>query len=300
MSNQHILIIDDDEVDRKIASRALTQAGWKGVITQAATAEEARRFVDKYPIECILLDYHLPGIEGLDFLTELHGKLGIKVPIIMLTALGNEMVAVDAMKRGAHDYLPKSHLTPDTLYRVVSQTLEKSRLEQELAEVREELVLQAHFDSLTGLGNRRLLIRDLALAIANAARSHKTFYLFFMDLNKFKAANDRYGHEAGDAILVEIGKRLKTLSRSNDIYYRQGGDEFAALVDVAKREDTIAFVERIKRAVSAPIAWNGVKLLVGISIGVASYPNDGNDLDSLFRAADVAMYRDKHLGTSVD
>lgn len=299
MTDPNILIIDDDEVDRKIVCRALTQLGWTGEIFQAASASAAHQVADEHRLGCILLDYHLPSSDGLDLLTELHDRFGAEVPVIMLTGLGNEMVAVEAMKRGASDYLPKSLLAPDTLFRIIANTLQKSRLELELAEARALLEFQALYDGLTSLGNRRLLMRDLDLALAKAKRSNGRLCLFMMDLDKFKSANDQYGHEAGDAILAEIGQRLVATGRANDIFYRLGGDEFIALVDNADHDTVLFIAERIKKAVAVPIDWRGVELSVGVSIGIAAYPDDGGGSGALLRAADAAMYQAKQSGKGI-
>lgn len=299
MIDSNILIVDDDEVDRKIVCRTLAQLEWTGKIFQAATALEAHQLADEHYLGCILLDYQLPSTDGLDLLIELHDKFGAKVPIIMLTGLGNEMVAVEAMKRGASDYLPKSLLTPDSLFRIISNTLEKSRLELELAEARSQLEFQALHDTLTSLGNRSLLMHDLNHVIARAKRNNGCFCVFMMDLDKFKAANDSYGHEAGDAILAEIGQRLIATGRNDDIYYRLGGDEFIALIDNTDRNTALFIAERIKKAIATPIDWHGIELSVGVSIGIASYPDDGDNSETLLRTADSAMYEAKHSGLGI-
>ena len=104
MKKQHILIIDDDEVDRKRALRSLTQAGCNADVAQASNAVAARRFISEQIFDCILLDYQLPGTDGFELLVELREVLGVKTPVVVLTGEGSEMVAVEAMKRGATDY----------------------------------------------------------------------------------------------------------------------------------------------------------------------------------------------------
>jgi len=180
MTRQHILIVDDDEVDRKKTRVSLTQAGWDGDITQAVCASEARYLISQQIFDCILLDYHLPGTDGLELLAELRGVFAVKTPVVMLTGEGNEMVAVEAMKRGACDYLPKTLLAPDTLLRVITQAIERTRLERELVEARMQIEQQALYDSLTGLGNRRLFMRDPGRAFASAQRTNLPFCLFMI------------------------------------------------------------------------------------------------------------------------
>jgi diguanylate cyclase (GGDEF)-like protein len=299
MTRQHILIIDDDEVDRKRARRSLTQAGWDGDVVQASSAIEARHLISEQVFDCILLDYQLPGTDGFELLVELREVLGVKTPVVMLTGEGNEMVAVEAMKRGASDYLPKSLLAPDTLLRVITQAVERTRLERELVEARAQIEQQALYDSLTGLGNRRLFMRDLGRALASAQRSNLPFCLFMMDLDRFKVANDRYGHEAGDAILAEVGRRLVATGRANDLFYRPGGDEFAALIDAVDSKTALLVANRIRHAIAAPITWHDHQLSIGISIGIGTYSSGVAALDVLLRIADAAMYEAKASGLGI-
>jgi diguanylate cyclase (GGDEF)-like protein len=296
MTRQHILIIDDDEVDRKRARRSLTQAGWDGDVAHAVSASEARHLISEQVFDCILLDYHLPGTDGFELLVELRGVLGVKTPVVMLTGEGNEMVAVEAMKRGACDYLPKSLLAPDTLLRVITQAVERTRLERELVEARAQIEQQALYDSLTGLGNRRLFMRDLGRALASAQRTNLPFCLFMMDLDRFKVANDRYGHEAGDAILAEVGRRLVATGRANDLFYRPGGDEFTALIDAVDSKTALSIANRIRHAIAAPITWHDNQLSIGISIGIGPYSSSVAAPDVLLRIADAAMYEAKASG----
>ncbi len=299
MAIQHILIIDDDEVDRKRARRSLAQAGWDGDTVQASSAIEARRLIAEQVFDCILLDYQLPGTDGFELLVELREVLGVKTPVVMLTGEGNEMVAVEAMKRGASDYLPKSLLAPDTLLRVITQALERSRLERELLDARAQIEQQALYDSLTSLGNRRLFIRDLGRALASAQRTDLPFCLFMMDLDRFKAVNDQFGHEAGDAILAEVGRRLVATGRANDLFYRPGGDEFTALIDAVDSKTALSIANRIRHAIAAPITWRDHELSVGITIGIAPYSNGVAALDALIRIADAAMYEAKASGLGI-
>ena len=296
IKQQKILIIDDDVVDRKIACRALTKGGWEGETVTATNVDETRTALQSQSFDCILLDYRMPEINGMDLLTELRSLVSSHIPIIMLTGEGNEMVAVDAMKHGAYDYLPKSLLTPTNLFRIIMQAIEKSHLEQELTAARAEIERQALHDELTGLGNRSLFFRDLDLAIAKAMRSNASFCVLMMDLNKFKVANDTFGHEAGDAILAEIGQRLVATGRANDTFYRLGGDEFTALIDAVDGDTILPLAKRIGEAIAAPIRWYNESIVIGASIGCAVYQGKKKSRKDLLRIADDAMYQAKRTG----
>ena len=290
MTEGCILIIDDDEVDRKTLCRGLSQIGWQGQILQASDYTQASALASTRELSCIFLDYHIPGTNGLEILSALRETFSPNVPIIMLTGDGNELIAVEAMKRGAIDYLPKALLAPDTISRALTQATEKQKLLNELAKARELLEHQACYDSLTDLGNRSLFRRELDRRIAIANRNKSIFYLLMMDLDRFKKANDTYGHNAGDAILVEVSRRLTRFSRAEDSFYRPGGDEFTAIINIEDKSVVLPILKRIVEAIAVPIAFNNQNISIGISIGVALFPQNGTTSDTLIRAADSAMY----------
>lgn len=292
--NGCILIVDDDEVDRKAIVRTLSQIGWQGEIIQASDFPQACLLASAQECSCIFLDYHIPGTDGLEILTALVNEHGVKAPIVMLTGEGNELVAVEAMKRGAFDYLPKAHLSADTMARILKQVIEKHQLLTELAKARELLEHQALYDGLTDLGNRSLFRRELERKIAINTRNETAFCVLMMDLDRFKAVNDNYGHDAGDAVLAEVSRRLKSLSRADDSFYRPGGDEFTAIINAPDAATVLPIARRIVESISTPINFYGQLMSIGVSIGIAFYPRHGNSPDSLIRTADAAMYKAKN------
>jgi len=296
MGPARILVIDDDEADRKAAYRALTKSEWRGEVVLARDAGEAKRQIGAGNIDCIILDYNLPGSDGLELLTELRELLGEHVPIIMLTGEGSELVAVEAMKRGASDYLPKSLLTPDAMFRVISNSMERKRLQGELSHAQLQLEQQALYDGLTGLGNRTLFRRDLGRAISSGERRNAHFCLLMMDLDRFKAINDTYGHEVGDGVLAEVGRRLSLIARAGDAFYRLGGDEFTAIIDAPSQSAVSPLLQRVARGVSSPIQVLSFTVIIGISQGIAVYPDQGTSSEALLRSADAAMYSAKRTG----
>jgi len=157
----------------------------------------------------------------------------------------------------------------------------------------EELDRIAHFDPLTGIPNRRLLDDRLRHAIAHADRSGRPLAVCMLDLDGFKPINDRFGHEAGDQLLVEIVQRLQAMLRAVDTVARLGGDEFVLLL--GDLESQVVF-ERILNEVRKPIRIQNEAVNVSASIGVVLYPEDDADADTLLRHADQAMYRAKQRG----
>ena len=173
---------------------------------------------------------------------------------------------------------------------IISDVTANKRYEDELAH-------QATHDALTGLPNRNLLDDRLAQAIAFARRHHRNVAVLFIDLDHFKVVNDGIGHDVGDALLQEVARRMADGLRDGDTVARLGGDEFVAVcTDLESEGEVAAVIERICRALERPIELAGESLQISASMGVAFYPRDGEDVPTLLRNADLAMYRAKENG----
>ena len=160
-----------------------------------------------------------------------------------------------------------------------------------------ELERQAHIDPLTGLPNRRLLMDRIRLTLAQAERSGAQPALAFIDLDGFKPVNDRYGHDAGDDLLIEIARRLGRAVRTGDTVARLGGDEFVLLlVGALSAREIEATLERVLEQIRLPIVLGGSEVSLSASIGVARYPRDGVEAEALLQHADAEMYAAKHRG----
>jgi diguanylate cyclase (GGDEF)-like protein/PAS domain S-box-containing protein len=161
----------------------------------------------------------------------------------------------------------------------------------------EKLEHGAHFDALTNLPNRLLLSDRLHQAMTMCQRSGRSLAVLYLDLDGFKAVNDRYGHKAGDELLVALSNRMQSALREVDTLARMGGDEFVAVLsDLESTQDCIQLVTRVLAACSEPININEQWLVVTASIGVTMYPQDDAEADQLMRHADQAMYQAKQSG----
>jgi diguanylate cyclase (GGDEF)-like protein/PAS domain S-box-containing protein len=156
----------------------------------------------------------------------------------------------------------------------------------------ERLERLAHYDPLTGLPNRALFFDRLGGAVARGRREGRKFGLLFVDLDRFKLINDRYGHQAGDAVLAETARRLKDAIRDSDTAGRMGGDEFIVLLEnISRSEDAESFAAKIASSLSEPMALpGGIDVSIGASVGSAVFPDDGDDGESVLKVADSAMY----------
>ncbi len=167
----------------------------------------------------------------------------------------------------------------------------------DLKAAEENLKRQAHYDMLTGLPNRRLLMDRMELAMKQTLRRERLLAVCFLDLDGFKAVNDSLGHDTGDRLLIEVARRLQANLRASDTVARLGGDEFVLLLpDLATVDELTHTLTRVLDALSRPYAIIGDKLRIGGSIGVTLYPLDDVSADGLLRHADYAMYRAKQLG----
>ena len=155
----------------------------------------------------------------------------------------------------------------------------------------------AQHDFLTGLPNRMLLADRIKQAIASAKRNHEQMAVLFLDLDRFKGINDSVGHFIGDQLLQSVAERLVACGRQSDTVSRQGGDEFVILLPrIARAEDAAISAQKILTALSAPHPIAGHELYMQASIGISTYPSDGQDAESLLKSADAAMYSAKDNG----
>ncbi len=153
---------------------------------------------------------------------------------------------------------------------------------------------QAQHDALTGLANRTLFHARIGHVVNPRRRSDGRAAVVVVDLDGFKEINDSLGHAAGDELLVVLSGRLDAALRTSDTVARLGGDEFGILLpDIRKRADVLHAVERLKEAIEEPVALQGLSLSLEASIGIATYPEDGEDVETLLRCADAAMYHAK-------
>lgn len=159
-----------------------------------------------------------------------------------------------------------------------------------------ELIRQALHDSLTGLANRTLFLDRLELALRRLERRASSVAVLFLDLDRFKVANDSLGHYCGDELLVAVGERLCDLLRPSDTVARLGGDEFALLCEETNERDAVTVAERILEAIAQPFEIGGSEVFVTTSIGIVIANHSGGDPADLIRDADAAMYRAKENG----
>jgi diguanylate cyclase (GGDEF)-like protein len=189
-------------------------------------------------------------------------------------------------------------------FRIRVLVAQKELLEQQVidrtAELREshrQLEEIAYNDVLTSLPNRRMFTEQFRSRLALSRRHGDRFALLLIDLDNFKQTNDSFGHDAGDAMLIESAKLLQAAVRESDCVARLGGDEFAILLISPKEESGIAMVaKRVVHSFAAGISFNGRTLSGSCSVGISVFPADGDTQDMLYKSADMALYEAKRVG----
>lgn len=328
-----VLIVNDDP-NSIVALKGVLSAAVERKELQIITAhsgEEALRQIMRHEFAVVLLDVSMPTMDGFETAEAIHSSTRhASLPIIFVTAFyADELHRLEGYDKGAVDYVFMP-VNPQVLQTKVSvfvelarqrlelqvKTDELNRLNQDLrvqrlqdlerhnaelqAEVadRKEAERRAYDmsirDPLTGLLNRRPLMEHLEHAVSYSVRHDETFALLFIDLDKFKSVNDRYGHDAGDELLIQIAQALQQAVRLSDIVARLGGDEFVVLVKAISGEDEAMQIgDKIAQSLDRTYQLGAHEVAMSASIGLAVYPKDGSSAQQLMKAADTAMYTGK-------
>lgn len=294
-----ILAVEDDDIDHLAFQRALKKCPFNAPLERVTTVAQAKDLLNKSDFQCLFLDYRLPDGSGLDLLCspEFASREG-NIAVIMLTGQEDVSIAVEAMKSGAQDYIPKKLITSETLEIAITGALETIDLKRQVRESQARIEELAFFDSLTGLPNRHVFEDRVDQLIRVTKRETHTFMIGVLDLDGFKAINDNHGHHAGDIVLQAVASRLASVVRDSDTVARFGGDEFVLLLPKAETmHDAEVLAKRILGTVASPIRVAGEEVTIGISIGLSQYPNHGEAREALVSRADEAMYQAKIGGT---
>ncbi len=263
------------------------------------------------PPDLVLLDVMMPGMDGYEVCRRIkETAAGNRIPVIFVTVVDAVSDKVRGFEMGAADYITKP-FDIDEVHARVRTHLELARLRRFLEDLvaqrtallqvsEEKYRILAQRDPLTGLPNRALFAELLQHAVQHAERGGTQFALLSLDLDNFKTINESLGHSRGDQLLVEVAKRLQGLMPESDTIARIGGDEFDIILERREGSPWVDLMaQRLIDALAEPIALDGQSIYVGMSIGIALYPADGADPETLQSHADAALHQAKAQGRGV-
>jgi two-component system, cell cycle response regulator len=282
-----VLVADDDGVTRAMVGRWLSRSGYD-VIAARDGAEALALATERQP-DLLLVDVTMPGLDGYEVCRSIQDASAVAPPVIFLTAHTQTTARVAGLDAGAVDYIVKPFEEAELVARVRAALRTKA--------LRDGFVEKASRDGLTGLLNRHELDVRADAAVALALRHGRALSCLVLDLDHFKQINDRFGHQAGDAVLREAARRIISCCRASDVVGRYGGEEFLVLLPETDGEAALVTAEKIRGVLAqTPFTLDGLAIEVTGSIGVASWDEPMMTTTSLIAAADKALYRAKALG----
>lgn len=287
-----ILVVDDLPANLFAMQQMLKPLDVETVTAQGA--HEGLRLLLRHDIDIVMLDYSMPEMNGLEMAELINNQYAEPPPILFVTAHGHNITGLEnkCYALGAIDFIEKP-IKEEVL-------LAKLNVLITLVKQREEMRRLATIDLLTQLPNRLAFQEAFQQNLSLASRQDAQLGLLAFDLDDFKGVNDRYGHDAGDAVLAEFSKRLKTHIRNSDYAARLGGDEFVCLLTNIHSEDEVEDIaNKLLRACNGNFDYQGRELTILSSIGAAMYPYHGDSPELLFKAADIALYEAKSAGKGV-
>ena len=278
-ADANIMVVDDDPLILVTMRRLLEPWGLK-----VTTLEDPRRFwevLETSSPDLLVLDIHMPHLSGLELCQIVRNDTRTcGLPILFLTASTDPQLVHQVFAVGGDDFVAKPIVGPEVVTRIINR-LERIKLLRNLAET----------DPLTKVSNRHKSTQDLDKFLRLSQRHQKPLCLAILDLDYFKQVNDRYGHDTGDAVLRQMGQLLKRSFRQEDVVARWGGEEFVIGMYSTGAVDGMQRLTKFQAAVRQEefMTVDKLPLPITFSAGIAVYPEDGTDLQSLYRAADQAL-----------
>lgn len=284
-----LLILEDRADDAELALKELREAGYDPTWYRVDDAASFKARLDP-ELDIVLADYNLPQFDALQAL-KLMQESGLDIPVVIVSGSIGEERAVAAVRLGAMDYVLKDRMA--RLGTAVQNALEQTQLRRQRQQAQRALEHQALHDSLTDLPNRLQLEQRIEAALTSAPSAA----LLLLDIDNFKEFNDTFGHRLGDALLRQVGPRLREQLDAGAVVARLGGDEFGILLPGADVDQAAKVAHAVLR-VNRPFLADDHAFELMACIGIAVFPEHAANSQLLFQRAEVAMYAAKRSGNS--
>jgi len=286
-----VLVVDDDPSSRAALGDYLSLRGHE--VTTVGDAEAGWETFQAQPFPIVMVDWLLPGMDGLQFCRRVRSSpRGETTVILVVTGLDQPEHLSAVLEAGANDYVKKP-LSLDLLdvrmgfaEREVADIVERKRAQDELTHL-------ALHDPLTNLPNRAVFADRLHQALLLSRRNGIQLALLYLDLDGFKQVNDDLGHGYGDLVLRQVGERLTTIVRASDTVARVGGDEFGIVLLGTDTDGAATLAQKVLKTLSDPFSIEDMTVNIGVSVGIAMFPDHGDDPEILVQHADAAMFQAK-------
>lgn len=285
-----ILVVEDNDVVADGLSRALGMLDTEVSVHTAPDLHSAQSLLrGGTKIDVALVDLGLPDAQGLEAPTKLK-MISPGMVIVVITGNSSSDTALNLIRLGIQDYIPKSEATPKRVLRTIRLARERHERELRLRRI-------ACVDQLTGSLNRRGLLAAVQNSAEAISRLNVSSALMTVDIDLFKSINDTFGHPIGDMILRQSCRRIAHCVRENDIVGRAGGDEFWVIVNGFTRPENVpAIASKMLQGFASPFRVNSKNIEVGVSIGVALMPEHAASVAEWIEKSDVALYEAKRKG----
>ena len=293
-----ILVIDDSEKHRAEIRAAVADCGLFDRILEAADGIRGLKLLVSEPIDAVLCDLEMPGLDGEKLLRVKRESPGhANLPFLFLTASTDHARRARLLEDGACDAIQKPFHQADLVARLKLH-LKVKRLQEELMVKNATLARLSTVDALTGLRTRRYVTELLSIEFLRARRYATPLSVLMADIDHFKRVNDAHGHPTGDAVLRGVSESLTRSLRATDTGGRYGGEEILVVLPQNNLEGSMIFAERWRSIVEESLFTSpeGAKIQVTISIGVAQFLDRYETADDLIAAADRALYAAKDGG----
>ena len=281
------LLIEDDPIYARVLRKRLAQDATPAFHVQCTDRlQSGLDWFAREGADIVLLDLHLPDSQGLETLIKAHTQAP-GVPIVVLSGTDDDAMALEAVRRGAQDYLVKGQVDARVLGRVLRYAMERHRTQESLRGL-------ALVDDLTGLYNRRGFLTLAAHHMTLARRTQRGSVLVCADLDGLKQINDTFGHQEGDQALIATAAMLRKTFRASDILARIGGDEFTVLAVQANEDSTNVLMARLDDHLRRHNAQASCRYPLSFSLGMAYIDHDAAaSIETFLIKADAALYEQK-------